>query len=133
MKIEQLAGYIDGRGYLSLVKSGRSRNAFFCLISTDSCVYLEALKRKFGGIIERKEVKRGGKLIWKWRLTRRDQIKRFLVKMLPFMEVKYERYKIILDWINAREEISGKMSDDFIEYTESVSDVLKSLNNDQHH
>lgn len=102
-KFGYLAGIIDGEGCIAIGAGKRETcinyNALV-LVQNTSKVLIDWLQDNFGGqvYLSKKETERT-KAAWMWRITRKRDIEILLLAVLPYLIVKREQAKILLNFV----------------------------------
>jgi hypothetical protein len=101
-----LAGFIDGEGYISLKPNVVNNKKYFTpviKISNTNQEIIQWIKDSFGGWIEKRVDKFNiNKDSYCWTLTGKN-LKPFLLKIFPYLRIKKEQCKIVLEKINNKE------------------------------
>lgn len=102
-KYGYLAGIIDGEGCIA-IGAGQKETCInynaLVLVQNTSKVLIDWLQHNFGGqvYLSKKETERT-KAAWMWRITKKKDIEILLLAVLPYLIVKREQAKILLNFV----------------------------------
>jgi len=107
------AGFIDGEGYLALVKvHGRRSDGYqnrkprieVCQSELRS---LQRLRRLYDGYILRLVQRPNRKPVWRWEVTNTAQVRNTILQVMPYMTVKRRQAALLLKFICLMQPRSG--------------------------
>jgi hypothetical protein len=129
LKIAWLAGFVDGEGYIGIIRQRKKENSRqsasllyhpYLIIANNNYDVLLFIKSmiKDGGIYEfrrKKSLRFHGneKPSFQYHLRKMDRLKEILNIIYPYLRIKKEQCKLIINFINARKSawrVSGKGS-----------------------
>lgn len=102
-KYMYLAGIIDGEGCITVGAGQRETcvnyNPILAVQNTSKAL-IDWLQSKFGGqvYLSKKQTKKN-KPAWTWRFTKKKDIELILLAVLPYLIVKREQAKILLNFV----------------------------------
>ena len=97
MSIEWAAGLFEGEGY---IRKPNKKHTYEVAVKMTDLDVLQKMQDLFGGSV--KPSHSAHKPIWTWRLTKKQAVREFLIKMLPhFGERRSHQALNVLDWIEA--------------------------------
>ena len=106
-----LAGLIDGEGsfYLAAQHNGRFLRPSLAISMCDNegLLWVHKTFPQFLFGLQRKKLTNGGKHVFRCVITKYDDLLNLLPKLLPFLKVKKEHAKILLDYINIYSQKRG--------------------------
>ena len=115
---EYAAGLFDGEGTIGLYKSLRPPTFVVCWCRGVSILLcykptLEALRRKWGGSLVHKAAQKTDKrrAVWRWRLSSKKDIKRFLAAVLPFLREKQAQARVMLSALEQGVDIEAEAAE----------------------
>jgi hypothetical protein len=125
-----LSGHFDGEGCVMLGKkhSGKLRRRLILSVTNAHLPALELYQNFFNGSLL--ESKNGtNKNLFRWECKKINDVYNFIMAILPFSLEKKEQILVAKDWIERRvaERKTVKLSNDFIQFSENASDMLKQL------
>ena len=112
-KYGYVAGIIDGEGCVTIGAGKKETcinyNAIVAVQNTSKKL-IDWLQLKFGGqvYLSKKETKKT-KAAWMWRITKKEVIERFLLAILPYLIVKREQAKILLEYVRLSREANSEL------------------------
>jgi|ERR1035437_6739650 hypothetical protein len=112
-KCGYIAGIIDGEGCLTIGAGQKETcinyNAIVAVQNTSKQL-IDWIQSKFGGqvYLSKKETTKT-KAAWMWRLTKKDAIEHFLLAILPYLIVKREQAKILLEYVRLSREANSEL------------------------
>lgn len=119
--VAYVAGLIDGDGCIRFQsrKKGRRRRQPEVSVSNNCLDVLKWLEERFGGRIYC-ERRRGRRLSYSWRVFRKDEVRRLLVKVLPYLKVRRRQAELVLYYLE---------NDLPVEELEKIHEAVHRLNN----
>lgn len=112
-KFGYLAGILDGEGCLT-VGAGQKEtcinyNALVAVQNTSKSL-IDWLQTKFGGgIYLSKKATEKTKAAWMWRITKKKEIETLLLAVLPYLVVKREQAKVLLDFVRLTSDCNADL------------------------
>jgi len=91
-------GFVDGEGYIGIAKRKSVYSAHLRVGNTHRGA-LELFQETFGGHIRVIHHKENQRIVYSWKLSRRDDLERTLEAWLPYLVVKQEQAKLALQLI----------------------------------
>ncbi len=119
--VAYVAGLIDGDGCIRFQsrKRGRKRRPPEIVVSNSCKVVVEWLQKRFGGRIY-VDNRRGRRVSYSWRLYRKEEVRRLLRMVLPFLKVRRRQAELVLYYLE---------NDLPVEEMEEVFEAVHRLNN----
>ena len=112
-KYAYLAGIIDGEGCLT-VGAGKKETCInynaIILVQNTSRKMIDWLQSKFGGqvYLSKKETEKT-KAAWMWRITKKKDIEILLLAVLPYLIVKREQAKVLLNFVRLTPDMNSEL------------------------
>jgi hypothetical protein len=112
-KYAYLAGIIDGEGCITIGAGKKETcinyNAILCVQNT-SRKLIDWIQSHFGGQIylSKKETDKT-KAAWMWRFTKKKDIELILLAILPYLVVKKEQAKILLNYVRLDRSMNSEV------------------------
>ena len=112
-KHSYLAGIIDGEGCITIGAGQRETcvnyNALL-LVQNTSKKLIDWLQHNFGGhvYLSKKETSKT-KTAWMWRFTKKKDIELILLAILPYLVVKREQAKILLNFVRMEPSMNSEL------------------------
>jgi hypothetical protein len=112
-KYSYLAGIVDGEGCLTIGagKKGTCTNYnSIMLVQNTSKQLIDWLQTNFGGkvYLSKKETEKT-KAAWMWRILKKKDIEILLLAILPYLVVKREQAKILLNFVRLPREANNEL------------------------
>jgi hypothetical protein len=116
------AGFVDGEGCLTTSHACNFR----VTVSNTNISSIKWLKSKFGGCINNQHLPKNPKWTesWKWVLTTKSGVLRFLKLVYPYLKIKKAEAKIIIKYL---EKNQGKKAQKDNKDFEAAKAILKKL------
>jgi len=112
-KYAYLAGIIDGEGCITIGAGKRETctnyNAIICVQNTSKNL-IDWIQSKIGGqvYLSKKETDKN-KAAWMWRFTKKKDIELLLLAILPYLVVKREQAKILLNFVRLSPSMNSEI------------------------
>lgn len=105
-----VAGIIDGEGCIALWKNRETRYRKAISVTpgiglgmTDSLI-IDFIYANFGGCISHSQPKGNRKLVTQYSINSRKELKKLLTSILPYLRLKKQQAKLVLEFIEIREK-----------------------------
>jgi len=104
MTASYLAGFIDGEGYLGIVKNNVTRLTDECRyyptikVANTNPTIIYFLKNSFGGYLNIKKRKLPWKDVYTWE-TKGRQMEKFLKKIYPYLRMKRKQAEVLMKFL----------------------------------
>ncbi len=105
-----LAGLFDGEGFISIRPQCSTRK--LSSVTTQVGIgmtdrYIEKLYKRFGGSFTIEPAKDNHKEVYRWTLSRKADMKKFLEYIYPYLNIKKKQTRIMLNFIKIK-TVSGR-------------------------
>jgi len=126
------AGLIDADGCIT---TSHNFNFRVCLSNTDRII-IDWLKLTFGGNVNNQFLPKNPKhnIAWKWLVCSKLDVLNFLNMIHPYLKMKKEQAKIVIDFLNSHPKLKNKVGKEKIEGDFLITkDKLRKLKIDKHY
>jgi len=131
------AGFFDGEGYIGTYEQKLNNPPTILLKTMIGCTDLQILtklKQEYCGKIyihKKRKGKEHHKQAWHWDIKDRSTLKKFLTQILPYSQYKKPQIELGLTFIQLKDSINGKATQEQYNIMKNIHEEFKRLKNTQ--